>query len=153
MSNLVRWLDSIEPTTVVVYISMAGELAAERVVDRVDRHRFATTRTPEEGWLTVHPFDSPRERHRFGYTQPVASSPQVPLAAIGVVLVPGVAFDRSGNRVGWGKGYYDRLLAGVEAVKVGVTMERRILPAIETEGHDVAMDVLVTETGSLPTIR
>ncbi len=153
MSNLARWLDLIEPTTVLVYISMPGELAAERVVDRVDHHRFATTRTPDEGWLTVHPFDSPRERHRFGYTQPVASSPQVPFADIGVVLVPGLAFDRSGNRVGWGKGYYDRLLAGVEAVKVGVTLERRILPAIETEGHDVAMDLLVTEAGSLPAIR
>lgn len=148
VDGLVAWLSATEPTMVLVYLSFPGELAAERVAERLDSfHRFATTRTPETGPLTIHPFDAPRERHRFGYEQPVAGAPTIDPNEIGVVLVPGLAFDRRRNRVGWGKGYYDRLLAGVSAVKVGVTLQRRMVDEIEVDEHDIPMDLLATERG------
>lgn len=148
VDGLVAWLSATGPTLVLVYLSIPGELAAERVAERLGSlHRFATTRTPETGHLTIHPLDAPRERHRFGYEQPVADAATIDPKEIGVVLVPGLAFDRRGNRVGWGKGYYDRLLSGVSAVKVGVTLQRRMVDEIEVEEHDVRMDLLATEHG------
>ncbi|MEX2419139.1 MAG: 5-formyltetrahydrofolate cyclo-ligase, partial [Acidimicrobiia bacterium] len=57
------------------------------------------TRTPDDGVLTVHPFDSERETHRLGFSQPVAGSPEVGPADIDVVLLPGLAFDHSGVRL------------------------------------------------------
>lgn len=149
VSAIVEWLETVPATTVLVYLSMPGELPAERVVDAGGaRHRYATTRTPPVGLLTIHPFEAPRERHRFGYEQPVAGAPVVDPAEVGVVLVPGLAFDRRGNRLGWGKGYYDQLLPRVpQAIRVGVTLERRMVEAIPVEEHDVAMQWLATERG------
>jgi len=150
VAGVARWLEDQAPTTVLVYLSMPGEIPAERVVDAAGgRHHFAVTRTPDAGWLTVHGFDAPRERHRFGFDQPMASAPTVGLASIGVVLVPGVAFDAGGARLGWGRGYYDELLSRVpgSAARVGIALERRLVPSIPSEPHDVAMTHLATESG------
>jgi 5-formyltetrahydrofolate cyclo-ligase len=154
VSGMVEWLQTVPETVVLVYLSMPGELPAEQVVATDHRHRFATTRTPSSGPLTIHPFEAPRERHRFGYEQPVLGAPVVDPTGVGVVLVPGLAFDPHGNRLGWGKGYYDRLLPTLaQATKVGVTLERRLVEEIPVEPHDVPMGFLATELGVRSTGR
>lgn len=65
--------------------------------------------------------------------------------AIDVILVPGLAFDRSGARMGFGKGYYDRLLEMSSAVKIGLCYDFQLFDSIPTESHDVPMDFIVTE--------
>ena len=67
-------------------------------------------------------------------------------AVIGLVVVPGIAFDRRGHRIGMGGGYYDRFLATVEGVKVGLCYDALILGEIPNESHDVPMDIVVAET-------
>lgn len=64
-----------------------------------------------------------------------------------LVVVPGVAFDRRGHRLGHGKGYYDRLLAQVrpDAPLVGLAFECQLFPEIPSGPHDVAMDRVITE--------
>lgn len=148
VAGAARWLDQQDPGgLVLVYLSMPGEIRAERVVPLVGgRHRFATTRTPDRGPLTIHPFSAARERHRFGYEQPVAGSPSIDPSEITVVLTPGLAFDLAGNRIGWGKGYYDQLLPQTGASRVGLTLERRLAEMVPVEPHDCPMDVLVTES-------
>lgn len=66
---------------------------------------------------------------------------------IDLALIPGLAFDLAGGRLGRGKGYYDRLLGdrSFRAVKAGVCLEERLLPAIPMEPHDVTMDLIITE--------
>ena len=68
-----------------------------------------------------------------------------------VWLVPGIAFDRSGNRLGRGKGFYDRLLEGADGVKIGVAYDCQIADAIPSELHDVSMDYVVTESQIIDT--
>jgi 5-formyltetrahydrofolate cyclo-ligase len=63
-------------------------------------------------------------------------------------LVPGLAFDRRGYRLGWGKGYYDRTFANFKGVKVGVLFSLQILESdLPNETHDICMDFLLTENG------
>jgi len=64
-----------------------------------------------------------------------------------LVMVPGVAFDRRGGRLGHGKGYYDRLLARVrpEALLVGVAFECQMFPEIPMLPYDIYMDLVITE--------
>ena len=144
---LVAWLAQRPGVGVLVYLSMAGEIAAERIAEHVDNPLF-TTRTPEQGPLTIHRFDAPRERHRYGFEQPRADAAQAPAGGIGVVLVPGLAFDRAGRRLGRGKGYYDRLLAGLPGAEpVAVTLERFLVDVVPTEAHDLPMSWLATERG------
>lgn len=159
-AHLLRWLADRAPTTVLVYLALPDEVPVDALAQRPElgRHRWAVTRTGPDGDLdlSVHPLASARERHHHGYDQPVASSAVVPDDEVGVVLVPGLAFDRRGGRLGRGKGYYDRLLArlGPGVARVGVTAEALVWPGpLPVEPHDVPVGWLVTERGLRPVVR
>ncbi len=61
------------------------------------------------------------------------------------VIVPGIAFDRAGNRIGFGAGYYDRFLAKHRGPRIALAYAMQLAEAIPAEPHDVRMDVIVTE--------
>jgi 5-formyltetrahydrofolate cyclo-ligase len=86
--------------------------------------------------------------------QPLESGPVIPTMEIDIFLVPGLAFDRNGIRLGRGGGFYDRELAvkRSDAVSVGETVENRLRESLPTEGHDVAVMYLATETGVIEPI-
>ncbi|MCR4412356.1 MAG: 5-formyltetrahydrofolate cyclo-ligase [Thermoguttaceae bacterium] len=88
----------------------------------------------------------------FGLLEPPAELRALParridIVEVDLVMVPGVAFDRRGGRLGHGKGYYDRLLrrARRDTLRVGVAFECQVFPAVPMDEHDVPMDRLVTE--------
>ena len=60
-------------------------------------------------------------------------------------VVPGVAFDRQGGRLGHGKGYYDRFLELTNAFRLGLTFNRQLLETVPTELHDVPMNAILSE--------
>lgn len=62
-----------------------------------------------------------------------------------VIIVPLVAFDSNKNRIGQGKGYYDRYLKQTKALKIGVAFEAQKVDAFEADKHDVTLDYIVTE--------
>lgn len=62
---------------------------------------------------------------------------------IDLILVPGVAFDKSGNRLGRGKGYYDKVLKQTGAYKLGVCFDFQLVERVPVEPHDVKMDRVV----------
>jgi 5-formyltetrahydrofolate cyclo-ligase len=130
-----------------LFLPMPGELDVTSMAERRADIEWHTTRTVDRATLSVHPVDSEYEDHPFGYSQPVAGSPVVDPASIDVWLVPGLAFDVEGHRLGHGAGYYDRLLAQAasKAGFFGVTTERRLFPGIPTDEFDVAMHAIVTE--------
>ena len=72
----------------------------------------------------------------------------VDVKEIDLVMVPGVAFDRRGARMGHGKGYYDKLLERrrPETPLVALAFECQLFPEIPTDAHDVFMDKIITET-------
>lgn len=77
---------------------------------------------------------------------------QVAVETLDLVMVPGVAFDRRGARMGHGKGYYDKLLehARPDAPLVALAFECQLFPEIPTADHDVFMDQIVTEKAVYP---
>ena len=75
------------------------------------------------------------------------SDDTVDVGDIEMIIVPGVAYDRKGNRVGRGKGYYDRLLSGSKALKVGVAYDFQMVDEIDAEPHDVKVDLVITDRG------
>ena len=74
-------------------------------------------------------------------TEAKAASPE----DLRLVVVPGVAFDAQGGRLGHGRGHFDRLLAQSAALLVGLCFENRLVEAVPMEPHDVRMDVVATE--------
>ncbi len=79
--------------------------------------------------------------------QPPPGAPAVPPDAIDLVLVPGVAFDAAGGRLGRGRGHYDATLGAMprRAARVGLCFEVQLLPELPSEPHDAALDAVVTE--------
>lgn len=67
------------------------------------------------------------------------------ISEIEMVIVPAVAYDRHGNRVGRGKGYYDRLLCNTAATKIGVGYDFQVVDDIDSEPHDVRVDIVITD--------
>ena len=81
----------------------------------------------------------------FGLLQPVLETVTDDLPQPDLVGVPGLTFDRRGGRLGWGRGFYDHFLSGVEGPKVGVCYELQVVPQVPMDDHDVHVDVVVTE--------
>lgn len=78
---------------------------------------------------------------------------QVAPAEVELAVVPGLAFDRRGRRLGHGKGYYDRLLARSPALRAGLCYGAQVFPEVPAGPRDAVMDVVVTEEGAFRAIR
>ena len=64
---------------------------------------------------------------------------------IEIAIIPGIAFDNRGYRIGYGKGYFDRLLSKMNALKIALAFDFQILDEVPEEKHDVRMDMIITE--------
>lgn len=85
-----------------------------------------------------------------GILEPPDSLPLVPVERIDLFVVPGLAFDALGNRLGWGQGYYDRILTQSErATRIGYAYEAQIVNHTPRTERDVPMDHIVSEIGIL----
>ena len=82
----------------------------------------------------------------FGIREPAARCPEIPLSRLDLILVPGVAFDWHGGRLGRGKGFYDRLLAGTRGVKCGITCDGQMVNEVPAGPSDVRMNFILTPT-------
>ena len=86
------------------------------------------------------------EAKRHGIHEPKERIP-VPHDTIDVIIVPGVAFDENGGRLGRGGGYYDRFLVQTKPpIVVGVAFDEQIIPKVPQDSHDQSMTVVVTPT-------
>lgn len=138
--------------TVAVYSAIRSEASPDDAIEALWR-RGATLAFPRviEGQRTLR-FHAVAERAAlapgaFGIASPTPACAEVPLAALEVVVVPGLAFDRRGYRLGWGRGYYDATLAACPGVRIGFAYHRQLIERVPASEHDQAMDFLVTEAG------
>ena len=81
---------------------------------------------------------------KFGVMEPDFGE-EIKYNEIDLVIVPGVAFDINGNRIGFGKGYYDRFLRGYNGKTIVLAYDFQVLESIETEEHDEKVEEIITE--------
>jgi len=122
--------------------SLAGE-GAELCLPRVEADGSMTYRRWSAG--------DPLEDRPFGLKEPLESAPPVDP---GLILAPLLGFDQRGNRIGYGKGHYDRAVARIRAKQrtflCGLAFHGQLLEAAPDEEHDQPLDWVVTEQGSIP---
>jgi 5-formyltetrahydrofolate cyclo-ligase len=86
------------------------------------------------------------EESGYGTLDPSPDAPLVDPAEVDLVLVPGLAFDARGHRIGYGRAFYDRLLPTlVRAFSVGIAYDFQVLPELPNEIHDVPVNCVVSD--------
>jgi 5-formyltetrahydrofolate cyclo-ligase len=114
--------------------------------------RLGLVRVAEAGTLTVHRYvpGESLEQNELGMLEPLAQAPRIGHAEIGLILVPALAVADSGYRIGYGHGYYDRLLPQLaRAFKVAIAYDFQLLAEIPHTTGDVPVDCIVTDKRSL----
>lgn len=84
---------------------------------------------------------------KFKILEPIGEKSDIDGEEFDLIIMPGVAFDRSGNRIGYGKGYYDKYLKDIKSdiKKIALAYELQLIEEIETEEHDLKVDSIITE--------
>ncbi len=77
--------------------------------------------------------------------EPIASCEKIDPKEIDLAIIPGVAFDKKGNRIGFGHGYYDRLLKKLRCPVIALAYDFQILHAVPRHEHDAPVDTIITE--------
>jgi 5-formyltetrahydrofolate cyclo-ligase len=126
---------------VALYSPIRGEIDPGHINDAV------WPRIEDDGRLTFR--SGPLLPGRYDILAPAADAPE---KTPDVILVPGLAFDRRGHRLGYGRGYYDRALAACpRALRIGLCHSFQLVEVLPEEAHDQPVDYIVTPDGALAT--
>lgn len=134
---------------IMMYHSLPDELSTHEFLSKWSgKKKFYLPRVNGVD-LEVLPYEETRlELGSFHIEEPTGNDVTDP-SEIELVIVPGVAYDRKGRRLGRGKGFYDRFLQSTNATKIGVGYEFQLLDEIPSEPHDIGMDIIITEHSTI----
>jgi len=141
-------------STVMVFLSLPHEIDTTAIILSAWQ-QGKTIVVPKMRWeqrdmipVKITSLETGLKKEQMGLRNPVADTP-TPLEAIDFVVTPGLGFDRQGNRLGRGAGYYDRFFStpGVRAVKWGIGFSEQLCLEIPHDQQDVPLDAVVTEQG------
>lgn len=148
--HLAAWPVLWQATTIAFYWPMKGEVDLRPLTREFPAKHWLLPRIAPQGErrMDFHRYDPARlVVHPFGMAEPAADLPVVAAPEIELVLVPGLAYDRQGWRLGYGGGYYDRFLSRFNGISAGVTYQALVLDTVPHGEHDVAVGWIVTEKG------
>ncbi|MBN1686653.1 MAG: 5-formyltetrahydrofolate cyclo-ligase [Spirochaetales bacterium] len=158
VTELSEWKAS---STVLAFLSMDGEVDTAGMIQRAlsDGKTVGVPRMREHyiEFHKIESIDGPWEPHPFGVREPPAGLPVIDPCATGAgevfVVTPGLCFDLEGGRLGFGKGYYDRLIGRCRDEKepgiffAAVCFSVQIIYRVPAGEHDFRVDAIVTERG------
>lgn len=149
--RLAQTSEFINAGTVLVYSAMKGECDPGLLADIAYGmgKRVAYPRC-EGNELGLYVGDTHQlTEGAFGILEPDDSCEKTDMSEVDFAVIPGVAFDRNGGRLGRGRGYYDRLLKGTGAVKAGICFNEQIVDNVPMDAHDGRMDMIAAEKWDL----
>lgn len=133
---------------VLLYWSIADEVQTHAFVGKWYKDKVLLLPCVDGDDLRLRQYTGPEcmvAGEQFGIGEPTGEEYK-DLDKVELIIVPGVAFDRQCNRMGRGRGFYDRLLKSTpNALKVGVAFDFQMLDTIPTEPFDVKMDHVISE--------
>ena len=148
-----RLIDEITPSEIAVFASVRDEPSVLGAIRHWREHLDCTIYYPriEDGHEMVFArVDDEDEmvEGKFGIPEPAAGAETEDIEEIGVALMPGLAFDKRGARVGYGGGYYDRALSRdfrYVPTLIGVCFDFQLIAEVPDEEHDVRVNWIITE--------
>lgn len=135
----------IDAKTVLLYWSMDDEVGTHSFIEKWWKQKTILLPSVDGDTLNIKQFKGIKSMlpgESFGILEPTGANFN-DLNLIDLIIVPGVAFDKANNRMGRGRGYYDKLLQVTEALKVGVCFNFQFVEKVPVEDHDLPMDLVI----------
>ncbi len=136
---------------VLLYLSINREVRTRALVDRIlkDGKKLALPVCFDEGRMTFRYVTDKSQlvKGKFSAPEPDISCPEYEGGVSTVCVIPAIAFDKSGYRLGYGKGYYDRYLSRFDVVRVGFCFSELFVDSLPHGRYDAACDLIITEKG------
>lgn len=132
--------------TVLAYWSLPREVETHRFVDKWYKHKKIILPLVVGDALELRVYSGPDSMvvgPSFGILEPQKGAIFTE-TTIDFGIIPGMAFDLQGNRIGRGKGYYDKLLKEINVLKVGVCLSFQLVDRVPVDHYDVAMDLVIS---------
>ena len=147
--HVVEWEWFQQAEAVMAYAAIPPEVSLQPVLEAILRQRktLVLPRCETNGIMTARRIvDLGQLVHgTYGIPEPPETAPEFPVEEISLVLVPGLAFDRTGGRLGRGKGYYDRFLPKTTGKTIGICGQ--LVTEVPMEPHDSRMDAIALDSG------
>ena len=138
---------------ILFYLPIQGEVDLSALLNAklTTKKTFVLPRTKTATKLDLHAIKNltQTKKGRFNIPEPLQSLPKIKPQDIDLILAPGVVFAKNGHRIGYGKGFYDRLLKKTTCPKIGIAYDFQIVNNIAGQPHDVPMDMIITEKRTL----
>lgn len=153
-NRLFEFANFLEANIVLLYINTAGEVNSQQIIKRCfDYNKIVILPAFEPDTykmklMKVDNLDTDLKPGRRGILEPDENRCNVvPVECVDIAIIPGVAFDEKGGRIGSGEGYYDRLIPKLPITtrKVALAFENQIIRQIQMESHDKHVDIIITE--------
>ena len=138
--------DAVKNASVIaLFVSLPDEPSTTNAIKQLSHHKRIVVPRIEGEEMEFYDISEGLQLGAFGIMEPIATTPVSP-DEIDVMIVPGVAFTRSGYRLGRGKGFYDKYLShnGFRAHTIGICYPCQLIEAIPTEEHDKMLDAIVS---------
>lgn len=131
--------------TIALYWSLADEVCTHAFIEKWYKQKTILLPIVDGETLVFKQYtgNDNMQKGAFGILEPQATPTFTP-ADIEIIIVPGIAFDKNNNRMGRGRGFYDRLLSTTNAIKIGIAYNCQLFSNIPTSNHDIAMDIVIT---------
>lgn len=154
--SVMRWIQSEGFDAVMLYLSMRSEVETDGLLERLHyagKHVCAPVVDTEQNHLMPRRIQEGKKalvRHRYGMLEPNTACPLVSITDLQLIIVPGIAFDSNGYRLGYGKGFYDRFLAECShAIPIGLAYQIQVVEDTFPQVWDVPVKHIFTETGRI----
>jgi len=147
---LIQHLLFKKKNNILFYVSYNGEVHTHQLIKKslVSKNVYVPISETETHSLQISRLEDWDELipGTYGILEPIKEKKRVhPITILDLIIVPGVAFDEKGHRLGQGGGYYDWLLSNTNTPTIALAFESQIIDSIPLESHDQQVDVIITE--------
>ena len=134
-----------EAKTILIYHPLPDEINLEILIHSFPEKNWVLPRALGKGRMLFFKIDNFNNlvNGKYNLMEPVSTSPLVSRECLDLIIMPALAFNKEGHRLGRGGGYYDRLIADLDCQTIGVCFEELVFDNLALEAHDLSVDILV----------
>ncbi len=147
LNRLLRFPAFAQAKEFFTYLSHRGEVSTDGLVKKFFGKKKVVVPKLYPRGICLYELYNPHQftKGKFGIREPAVCMPKTAWHKIDVAIIPGVAFDPSGHRIGFGGGHFDRFLKKLNCTTIGLAYELQIIDKVPTHQYDVPVDFIITE--------